>query len=110
MSQIQILEKDGSEVTMLNEVVIKLIEQLIKEVDGASLYNIENAGIKNPFAKSIKIDFIENKVSISVNIVVNYGNRFQEIAKEVQEKVTQEIEILTGIEVSEVNVTIVSVI
>lgn len=110
MSRIQILEKNGSDVAILSEVIVKLIEQVTKEVEGANLYSIETGGLKNPFAKQIKTEFIENQVTISINISVSYDKKVQEIAREVQEKIFQEIEILTGIEVAEVNVTVVNVI
>lgn len=115
MGTVQILEKEGSQVLMSNDVVVKLIEQIIKEIDGAEIFNIEYNAIKelvakSPFAKPMKIEFSQDSISVSVNISIVYGKKIQEIAEEVQEKITQEIEAFTGIKVSAVNVTVVNII
>lgn len=115
MGTVQILEKEGSQVLIVNDVVAKLVEQIIKEIDGAEIFNIENNAIKelvakSPFAKPMKIEFLPDSVVVSVNVSVVFGKKLQEVAVEVQEKITQEIEAFTGIKVSAVNVTVVNII
>ncbi len=115
MDTVQILEKEGSEVNISHNVVGKIVEQIISDIDGAELFNVEYNAIKDlvskkPFTKSIKTEFIENTVKVSLAISVMYGKKIKEVASDVQERITQEITALTGIEVDSVNVTIVSII
>ncbi len=113
MNTVQILEKDGANVSISHEVVNKLIEQIVNEIDGAELFSVEYNAItelvsKNPFAKAIKVEFFENNLSVSLNISVKFGEKIQEVAEIVQEKIAQEIQSFTGISVLDVNVTVVN--
>ncbi len=113
MNTVQILEKDGSNVAISQDVVTKLVEQIISEIDGAELFTVEYNAItelvsKNPFAKAVKIEFLEDCISVSLNISVKFGKKIQEVAENVQEKIAQDIESFTGINVLSVNVTVVN--
>ncbi len=115
MSSVQILEKEGSQVSLDNEVVVKLVEQIINEIDGAELFNAEYNSIKdlvakNPFAKAIKVDYLNDSIRVTINLSISIGKNIQNIALEVQEKVSQDIETFTGLKVESVPVTVVNVI
>ncbi len=113
MNTVQILEKEGSNVSLSHDVVTKLIEQIISEIDGAALFTVEYNALtelvsKNPFSKAVKIEFLENSISVSLNISVKFGKKIQEVAEAVQEKIAQDIQSFTGISVLNVNVTVVN--
>ncbi len=115
MNTVQILEKEGSNVSISQDVVTKLVEQIINEIDGATLFTVEYNALtelvskNNPFAKAIKIDFLEDSISVSLNISVKFGEKIQEVAESIQDKISQDIQSFTGISVMSVNVTVVNV-
>ncbi len=115
MNTVQILEKEGSEVSIDAEVVVKLVEQIINEIDGAELFNAEYNTIKelvakNPFAKAVKVEYLEEGINVTLNLSIALGKKIQEVAETVQEKVKQDIEAFTGLKVEAVSVTVVNVI
>ncbi len=115
MSTVQILDKEGSQVSLDNEVVVKLIEQIISEIDGAELFNAEYNTIKdlvakNPFAKAIKVDYFEESIKVTLNLSIAIGKKIQVVAEEVQEKVAQDIETFTSLKVDSVAIIVVNVI
>ena len=61
------------------------------------------SGKKN-LSKGIKIDREEEKITIDVNIIVEYGARIPDIAFEIQSRVKKAIEAMTGLKVLNVNV------
>ena len=64
---------------------------------------VEMFGKKN-FSKGVKVEIIEEKVSIDLNIVVDYGVKIPDVSWQVQENVKTAIESMTGLNVSAVNV------
>lgn len=68
----------------------------------------ERLGRKN-LAKGVKVELGENQTIISVSIVVDFGVRIPDVAKAVQENVNSAIQNMTGLDVIEVNVHVVSV-
>lgn len=65
---------------------------------------------KDNYAKGITIDTEDNYVSISIAIVVSYGTKFSEVAKNIQQTVKFNIESLTDLKVKNITVTIQEVI
>ena len=61
------------------------------------------SGKKNP-SKGIKADIDGKNVKIDVNIIVNYGVRIPDVAFDIQNKVKNSVETMTGLKVEEVNV------
>ena len=59
---------------------------------------------KKNLAKGIKVETENEKVKIDVNIIVEYGIRIPDVAFEIQNKVKQSVEDMTGMKVEEVNV------
>ena len=59
---------------------------------------------KKNLTKGIKVDSIENKLKIDVNIIVEYGARIPDVAYELQNKIKTALETMTGLTVEEVNV------
>lgn len=61
------------------------------------------------FERGVDVQFNEDSVSIQLYIVVEYGVKISEVAKNVQERVKYSIESLLGLNVDRVNVKVQSV-
>jgi len=66
---------------------------------------LEIIGKKN-FNKGIDVLMVDEKVTISISIIVDYGYKVHDIAKEVQDSVKLAIESMTGLDVIAVNVSV----
>ena len=78
----------------------------VVDLDGGSTAAFAEAiGIKDA-AKGIKVDLINDTVSMDINIIVNFGREVSDVAAEVQDKVREAVESMTGLNVNKVNVNI----
>ncbi len=69
---------------------------------------LEMIGKKN-FNKGIHIEMNNNVVLVELSVIIDYGTKIQETAKQVQENVKLAIESMTGLEVVAVNVNVVGI-
>lgn len=60
-------------------------------------------------AEGVRIEVSGRNVSAEIFAVVRYGHRIPDVARQVQLHVKETVEVMTGLEVSEVNVNIQSV-
>ncbi|WP_418714766.1 Asp23/Gls24 family envelope stress response protein, partial [Blautia hydrogenotrophica] len=65
-------------------------------------------GMKN-LSKGVKVNVLENVVTVDLALNIAYGKNILETSKTVQEKVKAAIENMTGLEVADVNIRIASV-
>lgn len=103
-------------VKISNEVVAVIAGLAASEVDGVvSMAGgiaegwSELLGKKN-LARGVKVEVGQKEAAIDLNVVVRYGCVIPEICAEVQRNVKRAIEIMTGLEVVEVNVNVTSVL
>ena len=103
------------EVKIADEVVAIIAALAATEVEGVASMagNITNElisrlGMKN-LSKGVKILMEGGIVRVDMMVVVNYGYSIPEVSEQVQERVSQQIENMTGLSVSEVNVRIAGV-
>lgn len=68
----------------------------------------ERLGRKN-LAKGVKVEVGKKEAAVDVYLIVKYGYKIPEVARNIQENVRQGIENMTGLKVVEVNVHIVDV-
>ena len=66
----------------------------------------EMLGAKKNTSKGIKVELKENTAVIDMYIIVEYGFKIPELARELQENVKNNVETMTGITVEKVNVHI----
>ena len=117
-------ENKNEEVIEMNEVStssdgIVISDDVVAVIAGASVSEINGVygmaggfagGIsevlkgKKNLAKGIKVDTDNNKAKIDVNIIVEYGARIPDVAFEIQKRVKNDVENMTGLVVDEVNV------
>ncbi len=68
----------------------------------------ERLGRKN-LAKGVKVEVGKKEAAVDVYIIVKFGYKIPEVARNIQENVRHAIENMTGLKVVEVNVHIVDV-
>ena len=61
------------------------------------------------FEKGVDIQFNEDSISVQLYIVVEYGVKISEVARNVQERVKYAVETLLGLRVDRINVKVQSV-
>lgn len=89
-------------ITTIAAVAATEIEGLGEMRGSAGLSGVFQRGDK----KGVETELEDGKVRIILKIAVRYGYPVHEIARKVQQKVKQEVESMTGLEVSEVNVDV----
>lgn len=116
----QLVESNG-EVSLESNTNIKISDDVISVIAGVAVSEVPGvaqmsggfaggisevlSGKKN-LAKGIKVDSGEKETKIDVNIIVEYGVRIPDVAFEIQSKVKNAVENMTGLKVVEVNVHI----
>ena len=112
------IETEGGfgEVRIADDVVAIIAGLAASEVKGvASMAGnvtrdlIEKLGVKS-LSKGDKVQVEEGKVKVAMNINIDYGYNVPETCTKSQDKVKTAIETMTGLEVSEVNIKIASVV
>ena len=108
-------KKELGEVKIASDVVAAIAALAATEID--CVYSmagnntnelIGKLGMKN-LSKGVKILMEGGIVRVDMMVVVNYGYSIPEVSGQVQERVSQQIENMTGLSVSEVNVRIAGV-
>ena len=61
------------------------------------------------FTKGVRIDLDDNKVTVDITIVVEYGSPVPDVARSIQENVKKAIETMSGLDVHAVDVHVAGV-
>ena len=107
-----IKELEYGEIKIADEVIATIAGLAATEVQGVSGMSGGLAdGIaeilgKKSLSKGVKLDVMENGVSIDLYIVVDYGVKIPDIAWKIQDNVKTTIESMTGKNVIDVNINI----
>ncbi len=103
------------EVQIADDVVAMIAALAATEVEGVHTMagNITNElvskfGMKN-LSKGVKVEVSEEGVSVALTLNLEYGYSIPSVCANVQEKVKNAIDTMTGLNVTEVNVRIASV-
>ena len=106
-----ILNEEEDNINISEEVITTIAGIAVSEISGvAEMPGGIAGGItevlsgKKNLSKGIKAETDGNNVKIDVNIIVNYGVRIPDVAFDIQNKVKQSVEAMTGLKVNEVNV------
>lgn len=102
-------------VQIADDVVAMIASLAATEVEGVSAMvgNITNelmskVGMKK-LTKGVKVEIIEQVVSVDLAITMEYGYNIPQTCQAVQTKVKASIENMTGLEVSDVNIRIAGI-
>ena len=106
------LDEGIGSVRIADEVVSIIAGMAATEVDGIAGMSgglvggiAEILGKKN-MAKGVKVEVGETEAAVDLYIIVKFGVRIPDVALNVQEKVKNAIESMTGLSVVEVNVNV----
>ena len=106
-----ILNEEEDNINIAEEVITTIAGIAVSEISGvAEMAGGIAGGItevlsgKKNLSKGIKAETDGNNVKIDVNIIVNYSVRIPDVAFDIQNKVKQSVETMTGLKVNEVNV------
>ena len=105
------IDKDGN-ISISADVIATIAAIAAKSIDGvfgmvSSLTGgfAELLGKKNP-SKGVKVAINDKDVKIDMFVIVEYGVKIPDVAWEIQVKVKNEVEAMTGLNVTSVNVNI----
>ena len=59
--------------------------------------------------KGVRVDLLDNVVTIDLSIMLGYGYPIPETSRQVQEKVKNSVETMTGLTVEDVNIRVAAV-
>lgn len=108
-------KKSVGEVKIASDVVAVIAGLAAAEVEGvyAMAGNITNELIaklgKKNLSKGVKVQMEAGVAHVDMMINVRYGYNIPKVSEQVQERVSQQIETMTGLNVSEVNVRVAGV-
>ena len=114
---VQLDDNPNGSVTFASDVVATMAGLATAEIEGVfsmysqsasvgSIFKRRNQNTKGNHTKGVKVDVVDDKVSVDVSIVVDYGTPVPTIAREIQENVKKTVETMSGLEVSHVDVHI----
>ena len=101
--------QDNGNVMISEDVVAAIVNHAVAEVEGVAGLSSKVAAdlIGKSWGKGMKIIISEdNTLTIDCNVVIEYGQSVIDVAKNVQQSITNAVESMTGVQVSMVNVNI----
>lgn len=112
-SEVESEEETIGNIKISVEVVSKIAVIAASEIDGVSCMHktfvskmAEKFGGDKASSQGVKVDITEDMASIDLYLVVDYGVKIPELAWNVQERVKESVENMTGLEVTAVNIHI----
>lgn len=103
-------QQENGCVMISEDVVATIVEHTLTEVDGVIKGGAEVVG-KKSWGKGMRITIAEdNTLTIGCNIIVRYGESVMDVASAVQEAVTNAVESVTGVRVTEVSVNVCGIV
>ncbi len=103
---------ENGNVNISDEVVCIIASMAATEVKGvAGMNNSISGGIaellgKKNLSKGVKVTMTESTVILDLSIIAEYGTKIPDVAWKVQEKVKNEVEAMTGLTVTAVNISV----
>ena len=101
---------ENGSINISEDVISTMVRTAITEIDGvAGISNTAGAelaeliGIKT-VSKGIKVQIVDDTIKVDAVILVRYGCNIVNVAKDVQNSVTEAVQAITGIDKAEVNV------
>ncbi len=95
--------------TELENGTVSINEEVITTVAAAALRDVEGVVNAKNDKKAIRVTIGENSVAVDCGLVLLYGHSVVEIAKNVQNAVSNAIESMTGLKVSRVDVNVTGI-
>ena len=109
--------QENGNVMISEDVIATIVANALAEVDGIGSMGskpgitIADFTIKKNWSKSLKIQIAEdNSVSIHCSVMVAFGNSVVDVAAAVQQTVAANVESMTGVKVSGVDVNVCGIV
>lgn len=109
------LENNRGEIIIADEVIAIITGLAAMEVEGvasmagnATRELISKIGIKT-LSKGVKVDVLEDVVTIDATLNLKYGYNIREVSVKVQQKVKTAVENMTGLHVADVNIRVAGI-
>jgi len=106
---------ESGDIKISDDAIAMIASIAAKKVDGVAGLDAgpvggiaEALGMQN-MTKGIKVSMEKDTVSLDVNLVLMFGKDISDVAVEVQEKVKEAVENMTGLMVDKINININSV-
>src|ERR1700709_791619 len=111
-----VLQTERGATTIADAVVTKVASIATREVGG--VYELgggaaravgsvaQRVGIGDPRTQGVSVEVGEKEAAVDLTIVVEYGESIPKLTQQIRENVTRRIEGITGLVVTEVNVTV----
>jgi len=106
-------DEDTGIIQIADDVVASIVGLAVTEVDGVSKLtgNITREIVaklgKNNLSKGVVVEYDEDqKAKIDVSVEVKFGYNIMDVSKEIQDRVKQTLQTMTGIETSVINVRV----
>ena len=111
---IQTVENEDTGIIQIaDDVVASIVGLAVTEVDGVSKLtgNITREIVaklgKNNLSKGVVVEYDEDqKAKIDVSVEVKFGYNIMDVSKEIQDRVIQTLQTMTGIETAVINVRV----
>ena len=109
------IQETSGNIKISDEVVVTIASVAVSEIDGICgtgaglVEGFARKFAKKPAGGGIKVTMTDTEASIDVNVIMNYGVRIPEVAWNVQDAVKREVELMTGLTVTKVNVRVVCI-
>ena len=102
-------------VKIADDVVAMIAALAATEVEGVAAMNgnvakelLSKVGVKG-LARGVKVDILNQKVKVTLAVIMEYGFNIPATCQSVQNKVKNAIENMTGLEVTDVNIRIAGI-
>ena len=112
MNQKDVSERIETENLKISEDVVASIATIAaKEVEGVAELAVAPANLKGlfkskPIKTSVEVDLNDGVAIIDIYLKIKYGAKVQPVSSEIQKKVKDSVQNMTGIAVSKVNIHI----
>ncbi len=115
MTELKTNNVNIGQIQIADEVIAIIAGTAALEVDGVVGMSgnftgdiAEILGKKN-LSKGVKVVVEENEVKIDINMLIKFGFKIHEVCVEIQKRVKNAVETMTGLEASEVNVNVTAI-
>ena len=112
MEDMTLNNDNQGQLKLSNEVILVIAGMATNDVDGVySLIEDTNtqAYSKKLITKGISVDYKDDEIIVTLNIIVKYGFDIESVAREVQLKINDALENMIGFESKTVNVVVAGV-
>ena len=98
-----------SNVKISEDAISAIIELAVNEIEGVSVFESGFAA-KLTKKRPIHINMSDDSISIEVLINIKYGETVKDIAPKIQENIKTNIEIMTSLQVSNIDIHVMGII